>query len=362
MKKQNSNNFNLLRDNLLLRHTIAEYKWRSDLLSEISQAMDSIVSEDELAVFFVGKLSELFKAGKVSFMLLDESKGELFIRASQGLRPEIAQVRAKLDDGFSGQVVRKGTPLLVKDIEAEFPLQFSKNRLSRYLTKSFLIVPVKMHNNIIGVVSLTDRKDENTFSDLDLKMLNLVTQYFAWHIENIRLLERNKNLAISDPLTGLYNHRYFHEQLLEEIYRTERYNRALSIIILDIDKFSAYNQEHGYSAGDNVLQQIGKIIKDNTRQIDFASRYGSEEFAIILPETRLKDAIFVGEKIRERIAGAVFTDDAQKRSPLGMSRLTVSVGVAEHRVGLTKEELIQRVQSALSEAKKKGKNRVLAFK
>jgi len=132
--------------------------------------------------------------------------------------------------------------------------------------------------------------------------------------------------------------------------------------MLDIDNFSSYNQNYGYSAGDSVLKQIGRIIKENTRQTDLVGRYGPEEFMIALPETKLKQANFVAEKIREKIAQAIFTGDEARESSLGMVRLTVSVGVTEHRTGLSKEGLIRQVISALQEAKQKGKNCTCVFK
>lgn len=212
----------------------------------------------------------------------------------------------------------------------------------------------------MGVLSLTDKKNQDIFAEDDLKILNLLSRYFALHLENINLSEKNKVLLIIDPLTDLFNHRHFQEQLLEEIYRAERYRRHLSFIMLDIDNFSQYNHIYGYAAGDNVLKQIGKIVKENTRLADISARYGPEEFIIILPETKLKDAVLVGEKIREKISYAIFTGD--RESSLGMSKVTVSVGVAEHKVGLSNEDLIKRLNSALQDAKQKGKNCVCIFK
>jgi len=221
-------------------------------------------------------------------------------------------------------------------------------------------VPVKVRDGILGVLSLTDKKDGSVFTDDDLKKLTLMSSFLALHIQNIKLLEEADNFSISDPLTSLFNHRYFMEQFLEEVYRAERYKRPLSVILLDIDNFAEFNLNYGYSEGDSALKQIAKIVKANTRQVDMVSRYGPEEFIVALPETRLKDAAFVGEKIREIISESIFTKD--RDSSYDMARLTVSVGVAEQRVGLRKEELIQRVTEALLEAKHKGKNCLSVYK
>lgn len=336
-------------------------EWFIDSVLEMSDYLGSVTDIDKLTASFVNSLANIFNVSKVSFMLLDEIKGELYIKAFQGLDPAVSKTRVKLGELFSGWVAKEGKPLLVKNIEREFP-DLPKTRLTHYSTKSFVIVPVKVKEKIIGVISLTDRKGQELFSEDDLKALNLISRYFALHIENSRLLEKNKQFSVLDPLTDLFNHSYFHKQLLEEIYRAERYRRPLTIAILDIDKFSDYNKIHSYAAGDNVLIQTGRLIKENIRQTDVASRYGPDEFSIILPETKLKEALFVGEKIREKIGSAVFTETENRKSSLGMVRLTASVGIAEHSTGLTEEELNGHAASALSEAQEKGGNCVCVFR
>ena len=332
-----------------------------DFILPLCDTMSFASDIDTLTNAFVKNVSQVFHAGKVSFMLLDDAKGELGIKASQGLDPSVTQAKVKLGEMFSGKVARDRKPLLVKDVEEEFP-DMPRGRLTRYTSKSFMIVPVETREELLGVVSLTDRTQEEAFNEHDVKLLKSLCNYFALHIEMLRLLEHNKNIAILDPLTGLYNHRFFQEQLLEEIYRAERYKHPVSLMMVDIDNFTAYNEAHSYSAGDSVFKQIGKIIRENLRQADVLSRYGLDEFAIILPETKIKEALFVGEKVREKIGFAVFTGDESRKSPFGMARLTASIGIAEHRVGLTKEELIRHASGALMEAQQKGKNCVCVFK
>lgn len=335
--------------------------WVLDKIIELCDNLSCCCDADKFTATFVNGLSDIFNAGRVSFMLLDEVKGELSIKAFQGLDPLAAEKKVKLGESFSGQVARDGKPLLVKNIDDEYP-DLPKGRVSHYSTKSFVIVPVKSGQRTIGVVSLTDRKDQSLFNEYDLKALNLACRYFALCIENNRLLANDKQPSVLDPLTGLFIHSYFHEQLMEEIYRSERYKRPLSVLIVDIDKFSEYNKAHGYIAGDHVLKKLASLIKENIRQIDVACRYGLDEFAIILPETKLKEASLVGEKIMERISAAVFTETNGRKASLGLERLTVSVGAAEHRLGLEEEELSRHAASALKEAQQKGGSKVCVFK
>lgn len=335
-----------------------------DLVLEICGYIESIDSAADIAGIisaFVKKIAELFKINRVSCMLIDEAKGELYLKATLGMDPSVEKIAIKLGDPFAGKVAKEGKPFLVKNVREEYP-ELGEERLSRYLSNSFIIVPLKTRDRVIGVLSLTEKKDKFVFSEEDLRTINFIGQHLALYIENVRLSERNKSLSKTDPLTDLANHRYFQEQLQEEIYRAERYARPLAILMVDIDNFSNYNQAHGYPAGDSVLQQVGRIIRESRRLADFISRYGPEEFAVILPETKLKEAIFTAERIRERVFTSVFTNGSQRKSPLGMERLTVSIGVVEHKVGLTSEELIQHLLLALKEAKQKGKNCVCAYK
>lgn len=359
MLEKNSHYTKLSEENIILKESLNGYRQFVFSFSEMCNAMAAIQDVDKLIAFFVSKIAEIFRASRVSFMMLDEIKKELFLKAAEGLKVDTGRIRLKLGEPFGGWVAKNGDPLLVKDVEREYP-QLSRNRVARYMSKSFLIFPVKIKEDMLGVLSLTDKKDRSIFTEEDLRLIALAVRSLALHIESIKLSQKANGLLKLDPLTDIPNHRHFQEQLFEEISRAERYRRPLSLIMLDIDNFSDYNQDFGYPAGDNVLKQITKIIKENIRQIDSVSRYGPEEFAVILPETKLKEAILVAERIREKIAQAIFTDS--RTSSLGMSRITVSAGLVQQKAGLSKEELICRADSALLEAKQKGKNCVCVYK
>lgn len=360
MKKENPDENKLISEASNQGKETPDEKWGLfGLFSEIDTQMDSFSDVEQLIAFFVNKLAEVFRLGRVSFMLLDEEKGELLIKASYGLDFSTGKAIIKLGEMFAGWVAQQGKPLLVKDVEAEFP-DLLKSRLLRYKTKSFVIIPIKIKEGIVGILNVTDKKNLKMFTEDDLKIINLLCHSFALHIENIKLLEKNAALSTVDTLTGLFNHRYFQEKVIEEIYRAERYRHPLSLLMLDVDNFCWYNQTYGYSAGDKALKQIALMIKENMRRVDIAVRYGPEEFMLILPNTRVKQAVFTGERIKEVISYSVFAED--RTSSLGMARLTVSVGVVEYKIGLSKEELIRRVVNGLLEAKQKGKNRVCVFK
>jgi diguanylate cyclase (GGDEF)-like protein len=159
-------------------------------------------------------------------------------------------------------------------------------------------------------------------------------------------------LTISDPLTGVYNKRYFLEYLERELARSIRYQRPLALILLDLDRFKAINDQLGHLAGDDTLREVAARLKDKTRQEELLARYGGEEFAVVLPETNLEGAVLIGERLRRLVGEQPFCFGGQKH------HVTVSLGVAvmDGTVPLSVEDLIREADARLYEAKAAGRN------
>lgn len=163
-------------------------------------------------------------------------------------------------------------------------------------------------------------------------------------------------LAITDGLTGLYNYRYFKEQLNQEVFRAKRHNARVSIAMIDIDYFKNYNDTHGHPAGDLVLKTIAELLHNNIRKIDVAARYGGEEFALVLVETDKQAAGFVANKIKNLIEKQQF--DYEDTQPNG--KLTISMGIATFPDDATTPDgLVNMADQRLYRAKKTGRNRVV---
>lgn len=168
-------------------------------------------------------------------------------------------------------------------------------------------------------------------------------------LENLN--EAFKSMAIRDDLTGLFNRRYFDEAIASEVVRATRYNRDLSLIFMDVDHFKNFNDEFGHQPGDAALKKISAILKALVRETDVATRYGGEEFVVILPETSKEDARAVAEKIRETIASTPIEGVPKK--------VTISAGVATlGQDGSNTAELIGRADQAVYQAKRDGRDRV----
>lgn len=167
-----------------------------------------------------------------------------------------------------------------------------------------------------------------------------------------------KQLSNSDELTGLSNYRYCSEMLQKEVERANRYGRPLSLMMIDIDDFKSCNDTFGHLAGDMVLKQIAMLIKKTTRDSDLVSRYGGEEFTVILPETSEEEARVVADRIRDAVAKFKFKSDTNK--PLG--RLTITLGLSSlPNKADNMKDLIRTADFALYQGKASGKNRVVVF-
>lgn len=226
----------------------------------------------------------------------------------------------------------------------------------------------------IPVIMLTSRAEAaDKVKGLEMGALDYVTKPFdegelvarvntQLKLKELReaLQEKNRQLqelANQDGLTGLYNHRYFHEQLSKDLLRARRYHESLSCVLLDIDYFKKFNDTHGHQTGDVVLSTLGQVIEDSIRDSDFAARYGGEEFALILYHTDGSGAYDVAERLRQMV------EDCEVHDKGNVLHVTISVGVATfpHEAIDDSKELIECADKALYKAKENGRNRVEAY-
>jgi len=218
-------------------------------------------------------------------------------------------------------------------------------------------IPLITDTKLAGIGVMVCDEDAKVVSDDDffLKLFSPIA-YAAEREENILDLENDRDrmyhIAISDPLTGLFNRHHLKVQGEQEIARAQRYGYRLSLLMLDIDDFKMVNDQHGHQAGDRVLQSVAKNLQEQTREFDINVRFGGEEMLVLLPHTTLNEAWSIADRIRFGIQNSRFPDLHE------VDPVTVSIGVVERKASETLDMTIARADEMLYRAKRRGKNRV----
>src|SRR4051812_14698584 len=207
---------------------------------------------------------------------------------------------------------------------------------------------------VLGLVSVARRGD--AFSESERELFGYLAAQAAVSIENVGLHETVQRQAVTDELTGLYNHRRFQEAMEDESERARRFGQDMGLVMLDIDDFKRVNDNYGHQQGDLVLREVARILRESSREIDAPARYGGEELAVVLPGTDLQGAYNLAERVRAGIEAL----ELPVPNGRGMLRVTASLGVASMVRGQgTPRDLLARADAALYEAKRSGKNKVM---
>jgi len=338
---------------------LQENAFSSRLVKMISD-LSGMQTRQEIHHNIVEMAAELLNAARGSLMLLDADGENLRIESAKGMNPSLARsLNVRIGTGIAGKVAKSGLPLVVNDIEKDRRIGIP-NR-PRFKTKSFISIPLKQRQQVIGVLNLSDKENQGIFTEKDLQLLNHFVAQTSTMLERAASVERSnllEELAATDPLTGLYNRRFLDKRLDEELNRGLRHQLGFTIMVIDLDNFKLYNDLCGHLAGDQALKRVAALLKASARKIDIVARYGGEEFLVILPGTSKKEANFVAERIRRAIESESFPGEIK----LPQRSLTASIGLSSFpRDGETVSALINAADVALYRAKNQGRNRVHNF-
>jgi diguanylate cyclase (GGDEF)-like protein len=339
-----------------------ELDYQSRFAESLQYFLERISSTDPEKTYLAILMNstKLLQAERASLLVFNEATNELTIRAAIGLATEASAVTPmRLGEGISGEALLSGRPTMVTDLEAA---GISPAPLERhYKTKSFISYPIMISGRKVGILNLTDKTGGRNYDQVDLSLLEIIAPQVALALERAEWQAKASQfqlMSITDPLTGLPNRRYLEERITEEVNRSKRYEYPMSFLMIDIDDFKQYNDRSGHQAGDLALQITAHALKGALRSADVASRYGGEEFCILLPQTPLTEAGVIAERIRERIEQTSYPH--AKTQPLGA--VTISIGVATFSPFInTAEQIIWAADRALYDAKSQGKNKIAFY-
>jgi len=327
------------------------YDYRQMVLT-FARRMSSVLDLGELAEAMLKPVTKAVGATQASLLLSGDGdfSSQFAERLVEG--EPVIPIKLNKESPIVTWLSREDKPLSREliDVAPEFKGLWEVERESLDALQVELLCPIKSKDNLIGILALGKKQSGGSYSSDDLDLLATVATEAGVVVENAQLYALAKERAHTDELTGLFNHRYFHERLDEEISRCSRFGEIFSLLFLDIDLFKPYNDIYGHLAGDDMLKQIGQYIKSSIRIIDMAFRYGGDEFTIILPQASIEDAQKVAERIRKRIEVEMDSEGAP---------LTCSLGIASWPTdGVMREEIIQAADAPLYYAKQMGRNRV----
>ncbi|HZI94280.1 MAG TPA: sensor domain-containing diguanylate cyclase [Patescibacteria group bacterium] len=327
---------------------------RLSVLSDISQAANSVLEPRKVMEIVMTRAQDLIQTEAWSLLLVDEKEHTLSFELVMGQRvDDVKDYRIKIGQGVAGWVVQYKRPLIVNNVREDRRFDARFDMLTGFRTRSILCAPLISRGRIIGAVELINKR-RGPFNKEDLQMVTTLVEPGAIAIENAILYQKSAELTVTDDLTKLFNSRYLNVHLRREIKRSRRYGVPVSLIFLDLDGFKQVNDKFGHLSGSRALFEVGQILQETVREIDVVSRYGGDEFTIILPQTGAMGAMIIAERIRASIQERVFLTD------LGLDvRLTASFGVStfpDH--GQSREDLIQRADQAMYMVKDRGKNGV----
>ena len=338
-----------------LNRTVEELRRRNEenqMLTELSDMLQACDTEGESYSILAFTCDKLF-AGHSGFLGIMNDLGD--------------QIEAKV--GFGGYdcsnlIIAPGDCWSLRRGGAHLVLDTSTGLTCRHFeeqTTSSLCIPIVARSNFIGLIHLAVDLEEvdSDFREKALEGLagrvSRIADLYALSLANIRLREKLRRQSILDPLTGLYNRRHMEQALKREIARAGRKKSSIGLMMIDVDHFKEFNDNHGHEAGDEVLRQIGRFLNRQSRKEDIACRYGGEEMLMILPDCNLEDCL---SRSRDILAGI---KDLQISYGEKSLQVTVSIGIGSYpENGEEPEDIFRAADAALYRAKTEGRDRVIA--
>lgn len=331
-------------------------------LFEFTNVLGSDLRLTQLTELMVDTIKRIHCYDGCCLFFYDEEHQYFSVEVNRDFPLELNKTNLLLTDLPGESLIKSGQAFIINNIYEEFSASKIKNpKILELLGKfsSFVFLPLSVDRKLTGLLILA-KYVAAAFEPEDLRLLLIIANQAGLAIQNRRLYEQAYYSAITDGLTGIYNHKYFREQLEFQLEKAKEYGFKISLILIDIDYFKKFNDTYGHQIGDLVLKEVSKVIQNCVNSDSLVARYGGEEFVVILPDTSTEDALVVAEVIRKAVEGKTI-----KTREYPNLYVTISLGVAtfpDHIKNLDRMvvELIDRADESLYTAKNAGRNRAHA--
>ncbi len=340
----------------------------SDLqfLKKYARAMNPLYANALLFDLMVGFMVELQKVGTIynvywkmldmtirvfnadSGTVLDVSKGKgnwnfVAVKDVQGKQIEVIEDRVNKGEGPVVDVIKNKRIIYIKDTKSYSGWTDIEN-----MPRSCIGIPFIVGGKVVAIMNIHSDVP-NKFTVYDMNLAKVIMEMGGAILERVLYLEQLGVYSTVDEITNLFNKREFTQRIKDEVSRARRYGRKLSMLIFDLDNFKEWNDTYGHLAGDNLLRELGSIIKNSIRSTDLAFRFGGDEFVILFPETSVDGALLIANKILKNISNLTIGKKI---------RISASAGITEYMPDESPEGFIDRADKALYAAKSSGKNQV----
>lgn len=336
---------------LKLQTQLAAANQELSALYEVSQRLNGALDLKKVFELVADTVERVVEYDTVALFLWDEEGQALKLAEIRHPTAEMVKgVTYAPGEGIVGVVAQNRQAELIADARNDHRLKSVPG--DEYVPRSLIVIPLLVEDQLIGVLSV-GKVEPGEYEAEHLRLLTILGNQAAVSLENAILYRRTEELAITDPMTGLYNYRYFYLRLGEELRRSKMTSLPLSLIYLDIDDFKRYNDLHGgHLFGDSILKKFSEILKAGVRESDIPARYAGDEFVVMLPGTGPEEAL----RVAERLERAVEESDFAAQGSPGPLRVGVSLGVSSYPVdGESESILIHAADQAMYREKGKSK-------
>jgi diguanylate cyclase (GGDEF)-like protein len=328
---------------------VESYRRLAEVFHEVmsEQSLDALL--DRIAV----TLAELMPYEALHIYEADEARRELVpvLARSPEYEEEIMNDRPQFDEGLTGWAVTQRTPVWTNEAHLDPRVAVIPGTPNE--PEAMIVVPLIARGALKGALNIYRLGENAAFEEDEFELAKWFGDAAALALDNAQIRARLEHLAQTDSLTGLYNHRFFHDRLRSELTRASRSHDSVAVLMFDLDDFKRVNDVYGHGAGDQLLVQLARLARDTVRGSDVVCRIGGEEFGVIMPSCDAGDALGLAARLTERLRESEF-------EPAG--HITVSIGVSQGpQHAMNPRELVACAEAAMMTAKAHGKNQTVLY-